>query len=118
MPTNTTQQEKTMDRTEVVKSQLENGTIIRIQAASFGGEQRVAEPNFVAPFTEVTQAVEGIANSMVATLKKVQPRSASVEFGLEIGVEAGHLTALLVKGTGTANLKITLQWGEVADSNV
>jgi hypothetical protein len=116
MPTNITQQEKTMDRTEVVKSQLENGTIIRIQATPLGGEQRVASPNFVAPFSEITGAVEGIADSMVATLKKVKPRSASVEFGLEIGVEAGHLTALLVKGTGTANLKITLQWGEMDSS--
>jgi hypothetical protein len=30
--------------------------------------------------------------------------------GLGVGVEAGQLTALLVKGSGKANLKITLTW--------
>ena len=50
---------------------------------------------------------------MLTTLQKVKPRAASVEFGLEIGIESGQLTALLVKGTGTANLKITLEWGEI-----
>jgi hypothetical protein len=31
--------------------------------------------------------------------------------GLEVGLESGNLTALLVKGTGTANLKLILEWG-------
>ena len=102
-----------MDQTVVVKAKLENGTIIRIEARQIG-PQRITNPNITAPFTEVTQAIEGIANSVVETLKKVQPRGASVEFGLEVGVESGGLTALLVKGTGTANLKIILQWGEMS----
>src|SRR5713101_996403 len=106
-----------MDRIETVKTQLENGATIRIQATSLGGEQRVANPNFIAPFTEVTEAIEGIADSVMTTLKKVKPRSATVEFGLEIGVEAGKLTALLVKGTGTASLKITLEWSEMEHPN-
>jgi Trypsin-co-occurring domain 1 len=63
-------------------------------------------------FKEVTDAVEGIAESFVTTLRKVKPRKASVEFGLEVALEAGHLTALLVKGSGASNLKITLEWGE------
>jgi Trypsin-co-occurring domain 1 len=103
-----------MDQVEPVKAILENGAVIRIEARQLGGPQRIANPNFTAPFTEVTQAIEGIASSFVETLKKVQPRGAIVEFGLEIGVESGNLTALLVKGTGTANLKITLQWGEMS----
>ena len=47
----------------------------------------------------------------MTTFQKVKPRKASVELGLEVGLESGHLTALLVKGTGTANLKLTLEWG-------
>lgn len=99
-----------MPKTEIVKADLGNGTIIRIEATFLGGEERVAY--HVPSFEEVTDAVEGIAQAMLTTLQKVKPRAASVEFGLEIGIESGHLTALLVKGTGTANLKITLEWGD------
>ncbi len=100
--------------TEIVKAALSNGTLIRIDATSLGGEERVAYT--IPSFNEVTDAIEGIAQAMVTTLKKVKPRGASVEFGLEIGVESGQLTALLVKGTGTANLKIILKWDQITES--
>ena len=98
-------------KSEIVKADLGNGITIRIEATSLGGEERVAY--HIPSFHEVTDAVEGIAQAMLTTLQKVKPRAASVEFGLEIGIESGQLTALLVKGTGTANLKITLEWGEI-----
>jgi hypothetical protein len=40
----------------------------------------------------------------------VQPSKATVEFGIELGIEPGKLTALLVQGTSKANLKINLEW--------
>src|SRR5690242_7739006 len=98
-------------RTENVKTKLDNGVIIRIQATSLGGQEKVASHGLPS-FKEVTDSIEGIAHAMVTTLQNVRPTYASVEFGLEIGIESGQLTALLVKGTGTANLKITLSWGE------
>ncbi len=99
--------------TEIIKAELPNGALLHIQASTLGGEEEVA---FTLPsFTEVTDAIEGIAEAVVATLHKVKPRSASVEFGLEIALEAGHLTALLVKGTGTSNLKVTLEWSEPSE---
>jgi Trypsin-co-occurring domain 1 len=97
-------------RTEVVGSKLANGTTIHIQATALGGEERVAFD--LLPFEDVTDAIEGIAKSMVTALEKAKPRRASIEFGLEIGIESGKLTALIVKGSGTANLKITLEWSE------
>ncbi len=97
-------------RTEIVKAELANGTIIHIQATVLGGEEEVA---FTLPsFKNVTDAIESIAESVVTTLQKVKPRKASVEFGLEVALESGQLTALLVKGSGSSNLKITLEWGE------
>lgn len=95
-------------RTEVIKAELANGTIVYIQVTALGGEEEVG---FTLPsFKEVTNAIEGIAESLVMTWKKVKPKKASVEFGLEVGLESGQLTALLVKGTGTTNFKITLEW--------
>ncbi len=100
------------EKTEVVKAELTNGTIIHIQATALGGDEEVA---FAVPsFKHVTDAIEGIAESIVTTLQKVKPHKASVEFGLEVALEAGQLTALLVKGSGTSNLKITLEWSEAS----
>jgi hypothetical protein len=99
-------------RTEIIKTELANGTILHIQATALGGEEEVG---FVWPsFKEITDAIEGIAESVVTTLQKVKPKKASVEFGLEVALESGQLTALLVKGSGTSNLKITLEWGEAS----
>ena len=99
-------------RTEIIKAELANGGTLHIQATILGGEEEVV---FALPsFEGVTHAIEGIAQSVVSTLEKVKPRKASVEFGLEVALESGQLTALLVKGSGTSNLKITLEWGDLS----
>jgi hypothetical protein len=63
------------------------------------------------PFERVTSAITDIAQAMTGALEKAKPRRSQVEFGLEIAVEAGQLTALIVKGGGTASLTVTLEWG-------
>lgn len=103
-------------KTEIISAELEGGISISIQATPLGGEELVGALPGPHTFKEVTDTVEGLARAMIDTLKKVKPRAATVEFGLQIGIEAGKLTSLLVKGTGNANLKITLEWGEI-DSN-
>jgi hypothetical protein len=45
-------------------------------------------------------------------MAKVAPTKPSVEFAIEVGLESGKLTALWVKGTGTANLKIAMEWSK------
>ena len=95
-------------RTERIPVTLENGAIIYVEATRFSGEEDVAFD--VLLFEEVATAIEGIAATVTAALQKVRPHKATVEFGLELGVESGKLTSLLVKGTGKANLKIVLEW--------
>lgn len=104
-------------RSEIISAELEDGISISIQATPLGGEELAGSLPGTRAFKEVTDTVESLARAMIGTLKKVKPRTATVEFGLQIGVESGKLTALLVKGTGNANLKITLEWGEINDSN-
>lgn len=100
-------------RTEMIRTNLPNGATLYIETAILGGKEEVS---FTLPdFNEVTHVLEGIAESVVTGLKKVKPQKASIEFGLEAALESGQLTALLVKGTGTANLKVTLEWGETAE---
>jgi hypothetical protein len=38
------------------------------------------------------------------------PSKATVTFGIDVAVEPGQLTAMLVKGGGNATLEITLEW--------
>lgn len=100
-------------RQEMVKTTLPNGATLYVETNLLGGEEEV---NFELPeFAEVAHVLEGVAQSLVGALKKTRPRKASIEFGLEVALESGTLTALLVKGTGTSNLKVTLEWGETTE---
>src|SRR5260370_14395318 len=65
-----------------VKTQLADGTIVYIQAHSFGGEQKVSGK--LPSFEEVTHAISGIAKPLVKMLEDIQPRKATLEFGVEV----------------------------------
>jgi hypothetical protein len=99
--------EFTESRLEKIPVQLPNGTVIKVEVSQMGREDVAFD---VKPFTEITDALEGIVGAIAGTLQKVQPDKASVKFGLELAIESGQLTAIIVKGSGKANLEITLEW--------
>lgn len=102
------------DGTEIIQVRLANGAIARMEATVIGGsvageqERRIALD--VHSFDGVLDIVEGMAGAVWDTLKKIAPDKASVEFGVEVGLENGQITGLFVKGSGKGNLKITLEW--------
>jgi len=59
---------------------------------------------------EVTDILAGIARSIGDTLEKAKPKKVTVEVGVEFGLEVGKLVALIARGTGKVNLKISLEW--------
>jgi len=83
---------------------------LKVEATILGGDQDISS-NLLS-FDGVTDAIEDISNSVVETFNKIKPDKASVEFGLEIALESGKLTSVLVKGSGKANLKVTLEWSK------
>ena len=94
--------------TRLVPVTLPNGHPLQVEATTV---ETLEGAGFQAKsFDGVIGAIEGIAMAVQSALTKVKPTKATVEVGLEVGVEAGQLTALLVKGSGKANLKITLTW--------
>jgi Trypsin-co-occurring domain 1 len=99
--------------TKIIPVELSDGTIIKVEATPIG-EQRVAFQS--RPFQEVATAVKSITSEIAATLKEinqtVQPDKISVKLGLEVAIESGQLTALIVKGAGKANLEITMEWSK------
>lgn len=99
---------------EPIPVELADGTLIHIEATPIGEEEVGFD---IRPFREVTAAIEGIASSLTEALQKVKPNKATVEFGLEMALSSGQLTAVIVQGSGTANLKITLEWSQPSSSS-
>lgn len=97
-------------RTEIVSVEIEDGMTVNIEVSALGGEEDVASNTL--PFGDVAKAIEKISNAVMSPIKKVKPKKAIVEFGLSVSLESGQLTALWVKGEGSANLKVTLEWEE------
>ncbi|MGR3277615.1 CU044_2847 family protein [Acaryochloris marina NIES-2412] len=94
-------------RNRTVPVQLPNQTLINIEVAQTGREDVAFD---VKSFQGVTNAIEGVAEAITESLGKITPNKASVKFGLEIQIEQGSLVAAIVRGTGKANLEVTLEW--------
>lgn len=94
--------------TSRVPVELANGAVAYIEVATPAGEQDVAFERI--PFEAISRTIAGIAESLYAAMAKAKPSKASIELGIEVGVESGQLTALIVKGEGKANLKVCLEW--------
>lgn len=99
--------------TQVIEVTLPNGTTVGIEASVFDPateeeERRISLTEF--SFSGVNKAIEGMIETLWTSLRKAAPEKATVEFGFEIGVKNGELTGIFVKGSGKANLKVTLEW--------
>jgi hypothetical protein len=94
--------------TRIIRIDLPNNAAAYIETTVAENEQDVAFEAL--NFNDVLTPLKGIAKLILSTFDEVKPKKASVELGIDVGVEAGHLTALIVKGTGKANLKVTLHW--------
>ena len=97
-------------RTRIVPVELADGTKVLARASMLGGEEDVGALDRALSFTQVTAIIESIARTLSATIEKVKPDKASVEFGIELAIESGQLSALIVQGSATGSLKITLEW--------
>ncbi len=93
--------------TEFIPVELPNGTVIKVEVSQLGRENVASVTQ---SFKQVTDALEGIVASIAETVEKVKPDKASVKFGLEVGFQAGNLTAMIVKGSSKGNLEIELEW--------
>lgn len=97
----------------IVPVVLSNGLTIHVESTRLKGdnsEHDVADVTRIFSFDSVRDTVIAISCEIASAIDQIKPDKASVEFGVETAVEGGHLTALIVKGSATANLKISLEW--------
>lgn len=99
-----------MDTVEVVKVDLGGGRVIQVEAQTVGDPETDVGIRDVLSFTGVVDTIEALTVSLMGALRQAKPDKATLEFGVDIGVEAGALTSVIVKGTGSATVKITLEW--------
>jgi hypothetical protein len=88
---------------------IDDHVIIRVETpAGVGGEEEIAHR--IPSFDGFTAALSKIATSVRSGIAHVAPTRAVIEFGVDVSMEAGQLTAMIVKGTGAAHLTVTLEW--------
>ena len=97
-----------LDTTEIVTVKLPNDKNVKIEATLLRSEEEVGSKDL--SFKDVSDVIEGIAEAFVAPLRHIQPTKATVKLGLELAVESGKLTTLIVKGSSKANLELALEW--------
>ncbi len=97
--------------TKIIPVELADGTIIRVEATPFG-EQKVSFHNrhFQEFIISLKTLVTEIASPLREIHQAVQPDKMSITLGVDISIESSQLTALIVKGGGSANLEITMEW--------
>ncbi|UQU68187.1 hypothetical protein COUCH_18720 [Couchioplanes caeruleus] len=87
---------------------IDETTVIQVETPAGAREEDIAHR--IPAFDGFTEALSKIATSVRAGLDRVQPSRATVEFGLDVSMESGQATALIVKGTGSAHVTVTLEW--------
>lgn len=93
--------------TRIIDVTLEDGTLIKVEASVSGREDVALNTR---PITEFFHSLEKIVEALYATLSKCKPDKTVVTFGVELGLESGQLTTLIVKGSTKANFSVTLEW--------
>ena len=60
---------------------------------------------------DVTLMINQVGAAAKAAAEKLQPDTLSMEFGLEVGGEAG--IPFVTKGTATANFTVSVEWKKI-----
>lgn len=92
-----------------IKLSEEDDRKIYLEVLDRGGREEVGILDSI-PFEQVIEIMGEIAQGIGNTLEKAKPTKASVELGVEFGLENGQLVGLIARGSGKANLKISLEW--------
>jgi hypothetical protein len=92
-----------------IKLDREGDRQIYLEVLDRGGPKEVGILESI-PFEQVTEILGQIAQRIGDSLERIRPNKACVELGVEFGLENGQLVALIARGSGKANLKVSLEW--------
>ncbi|MEZ7004622.1 CU044_2847 family protein [Streptomyces sp. AD55] len=100
------------ESTQVVEACLPDGTAVSIVAVSADGRDAAQDISArgIPSLDDVRSAISGMASLTRDAVQAVRPDSATVEFGVDVKVESGKLSGLIVSGAANATIKVTLKW--------
>ena len=102
------------DQSQIITLELSDGSVVNVEATQIG-ETQICSP-FALPFSEMKAVIKSFTGDIAETMQEikqaVQPDKISIKIGLEVAVESGQLTALLVKGAGKGNFEISMEWNK------
>ncbi|MFD5325282.1 CU044_2847 family protein [Streptomyces sp. NPDC127092] len=103
--------------TEITRVELADGVLyveVEPLTAAAAGETGDGELEGVGrrlpDLSAVTDALSSFAGQLGEALHRAAPDRATVEFGCQLGLDSGGLTALVVQGSTSASLRVTLEW--------
>lgn len=91
---------------------LSDGSIVQIQyIPAQTGEEEVGIFDKTFSFEEVSKKIGVLASDLGNAMKAVQPSKLAIEFGIDLDVDSTTgLLSLLVSGSASGSIKITLEW--------
>jgi len=96
-------------RTKWQPVETEGADQLFVEVVMVGGREEVGLLDSV-PIERVMSVVTEVARSVGQSLERAGPSKASVEVGIEFGLQEGRLVGLIARGSGKANLKIAMEW--------
>lgn len=88
---------------------LSDGATLRVETSGNGAEEDVAFGKRTVAISELLSSVTSFASDLAETTRSLRFSRAAIEFGISFKLEPGGVTAVLVKASGEANLKLTLE---------
>ena len=98
------------ERTKPITVKLDDQTTIQFESTIPRGEQDISDKKIDMEYEKFSQSVKKIASQTIEPLKKLKAKKVTLKMGLALGLESGGLTAMIVKGTGKANMEVTIEW--------
>ncbi|AJF69217.1 CU044_2847 family protein [Streptomyces vietnamensis] len=95
---------------DITKVEVGNATLF-VEARRLGPDSELEGLGDRLPdLSGVTDALSSFAGRIGDALHRAAADRATVEFGCQLGLDAGKLTALVVQGSANASLRVTLEW--------
>ncbi len=95
--------------THLVPVKLSDGTIIQMEVTQTGPTNVAGGSIF--SIDGFKQRIKSLSQDLRDSLEQAKPTKVTIEFGLTLTTDnEDTLSAIFVKGSGEANLKVTLEW--------
>lgn len=100
-----------MARNVVLSRIGKEGPVIEVEVTGeIDPEEDVSALTRAVPFDSLVSSISAVSQAMTDALRRARPEEAEVTFGVDVSLESGQLTSLIVKGNGTATFTIRLLW--------